>query len=147
MGILLHLFTNFFQAACLKQLKATWKTFSLPVEIIKGTLKNFQPACLKSLKAAVGWASQPTATPLGVDTTICFQAVRKICLSMVVRYANLTVCWWAGKPTLRLRRTAMQKNFQVALIVIASRAESTAWQSPKIIFNEWNEVKNNFWVA
>ncbi|MBQ9683136.1 MAG: hypothetical protein IJV35_07710 [Neisseriaceae bacterium] len=26
--------------------------------------------------------------------------------------------------------------FQAALIVIASRAVSTAWQSPKIIFNE-----------
>ena len=37
--------------------------------------------------------------------------------------------------------------FQVALFVIASRAESTAWQSLKIIFNKRSEVKNNFQVA
>ena len=31
-------------------------------------------------------------------------------------------------------------QFQAAHFVIASRAVSTAWQSPKIIFNKWNEV-------
>ena len=33
-------------------------------------------------------------------------------------------------------KMAMQKAFQAALVVIASRAERTAWQSLKIIFNK-----------